>query len=67
MILLPDVTAGGTDAKFMYGVVDNVYRFGSFFRKKGEGNAHAVNETVDIDALYQGPVFYEQLIRRYGK
>lgn len=67
VILLPDVTAGGTDAKFMYGVCDNVYRFGSFFRKKGEGNAHAVNETVDIEALYQGPAFYEQLIRRYGK
>lgn len=67
VILLPDLTTGGTDAKFMYGVCDAVYRFTSIYRRKGEGGAHAVNETCDIESLAKGPLFYIELLKRYGK
>ncbi len=67
VILLPDVTLGGTDAKFMYEVCEHVYRFGVVYRKNGKSNAHAVNENVEIKSLAEGPEFYVELIKRYGK
>lgn len=67
VVLLPDVTLGGTDAKYMYDVCDHVYRFTSVYRKGSKSNAHAVNENVDIAALAKGPEFYVELIKRYGK
>jgi len=68
VIMVPDVTAGGTDAKFMYDVCDTVYRCTSVYRRDGvKSNAHAVNENVCVKYLPEGCNFYVELIKRYGK
>jgi len=67
VLLLPEVTLGGTDGKYMYDACDHVYRFSSVFRKNGKSNAHAVNENSEIAAVAKGPEFYIELIKRYGK
>lgn len=69
VLLLPDITTGGTDAKYMYGAVDSVYRFTGFYRKEGPSGTgvHNFNETMNIDALVRGTEFYIDFIKSYGK
>ena len=65
---MPDVVLGGTDSKFLYGLSDNVYRFGPFFNQKGESSrAHQVNENTDIETLAGGAGFMVDFLKRYGK
>ena len=66
LVALPDVLAGGTDAKNMYNLSDHVFRFGSFFKRGGPGGAHAVNEAMGVADLAEGPQFYVQLLHRYA-
>ncbi|MBQ4181780.1 MAG: M20/M25/M40 family metallo-hydrolase [Firmicutes bacterium] len=66
--LVPDVMLGGTDSKFLYGLSDNVYRFGPFFNTKGESTrAHQVNENMDCETLAGGAEFMIDFIKKYGK
>lgn len=69
IFLMPDITAGGTDSKYMYDFCDNVYRFTPFYatRPAVGGGAHAVNETCDARALVKAVEFYVELIKRYGQ
>jgi len=68
VFLLPEVGAGGTDARYMYDFCDNVYRFvPSYGARPAKGGAHAVNEACDVRALAEAPKFYIELFNRYGK
>ena len=40
LVALPDVLAGGTDAKNMYNLSNYVFRFGSFYKRDGPCGAH---------------------------
>ncbi|MBQ8813017.1 MAG: M20/M25/M40 family metallo-hydrolase [Lachnospiraceae bacterium] len=67
MIAIPDITVGGTDAKFMYNLSDHVYRFSSFYKRSNAGGVHSVNETMGVEDLASGPEFYVELVKRYGE
>lgn len=68
VFILPEVSAGGTDARYMYDFCDNVYRFvPSYGARPTMGGAHAVNEACDARALAEAPKFYIELFKRYGK
>lgn len=66
--LVPEVVMGGTDSKFLYGLSDNVYRFGPFYNPKGESTrAHQVNENMDIETLKGGAEYMVDFLKKYGK
>lgn len=65
-ILLNDLFLPASDASYMYGLSDCVYRFSPFLPKDPPGNAHGINESMGISSLATGPDFYVRLITRYG-
>ena len=61
---IPEVQTACTDAKYMYGLSSQVFRFGPFFRRGRSKGAHSVNEAMDIEELSQGVGFYVELLER---
>lgn len=66
-ILLHDLFLPATDAWYMYGLSDCVYRFSPFLPKDPPGSAHGINESMGIASLATGPEFYVRLLTRYGQ
>ena len=66
-ILLGDLFLPGTDAWYMYGLSDCVYRFSPFLPKDPPGNAHGLSESMGIASLATGPDFFVRLITRYAE
>lgn len=62
-----DLFLPATDAWYMYGLSECVYRFSPFLPKDPPGNAHGVNESMGIASLATGPAFYVRLITEYAR
>lgn len=64
-IVVPGISAGGTDARNYYPICDSVYRYGGFPSGSGSG-AHNFNESFKIEGCHKGPEFFYKLIQKYG-
>ncbi len=59
----PYVMMGGTDARFLTGLCDTVYRFAPLrMSKAARESLHSHDERVETDTLAEAVLFYERLI-----
>ena len=65
-VLLHDLFLPATDAWYMYGLSDHVYRFSPFLPVDPPGSAHGINESMGIASLATGPAFYVRLFSSYA-
>ena len=63
--VLPSVCIGGTDAYFMHGICDHVYRFSGAVGSKENGPSHAPNEKFMFDNIEAIPKFFYHYITMY--
>ena len=66
MIVVPDMTTGGTDARFMYPISDSVYRFRTYDICDVPRHIHSVNEVMCVDNLGSGPERLIRVLQAYG-
>lgn len=62
----PYILPAGTDAWKLTPICDCVLRFApTRLSKQQLGSIHAVNENIDISAIYEAAVFYKQYVKNY--
>ena len=65
LAVVPDVMAGGTDARFMYPICDSVYRFEMYDVDDVPKRIHSANESVGVDTLASGPEMLTRVLKAY--
>ena len=63
--IIPSMTAGATDGRFLMNAGIPTYGMSGMFSVSGEGNAHGLNEKIRVKSLYQGRDFLEAIVRAY--
>jgi len=64
--VLPAMVAGGTDGRFLTPAGIPTYGVSGLFMQPGKVNAHGLNESMGVEALYEGREFLDRLIRIYA-
>jgi acetylornithine deacetylase/succinyl-diaminopimelate desuccinylase-like protein len=65
--VIPSMTAGATDGRFLMNAGIPTYGMSGMFAKQGEFNAHGLNEKIRVKSLYEGRQFLEGIVRAYVK
>lgn len=65
--IIPSMTAGATDGRFLMVAGIPTYGMSGIFGKPGEFNAHGLNEKTRVNSLYEGRDFLEAITRAYVK
>ena len=63
--VLPSMSAGGTDGRFLTPAGIPTYGVSGIFYAPGQVNAHGLNEKVPVNSLYEGREFLDRLVRIY--
>ena len=66
IVVVPDMTAGGTDARFMYPICDSVYRFQTYDISGVPARIHSANEAMAVDNIGVGPRMLIRALKAYG-
>ncbi|MGE0742774.1 MAG: M20/M25/M40 family metallo-hydrolase [Hyphomonadaceae bacterium] len=64
--IVPMMTAGATDGRFLNNAGIPTYGMSGMFSVPGEGNAHGLNEKIRVDSLYRGREFLNAIVRAYA-
>jgi acetylornithine deacetylase/succinyl-diaminopimelate desuccinylase-like protein len=64
--VLPSMVAGGTDGRFLTPAGIPTYGVSGLFMDPSKVNAHGLNESIGVDALYESREFLDRLIRAYA-
>lgn len=65
--IIPVMTPGATDGRFMNNAGIPTYGMSGMFSAPGESNAHGLNEKIRVRSLYQGRDFLEAIVRDYAR
>ena len=64
--VVPRMIAGGTDGRFLTPAGIPTYGVSGLFVEPGKVNAHGLNESVRVDALFESREFLNRLVRIYA-
>ncbi len=68
VLVVPNISSGGTDSRKYEDLCDCVFRFGPFVLTPFDtSKVHASNESMRIESLGAGVLFYKELIRRMAQ
>ena len=65
--IVPTMTVGATDGRFLNTAGIPTYGVSGMFSTPGETNAHGLNEKIRVTSLYQGRDFLESIVREYAR
>jgi len=65
--IVPVMTAGATDGRFLNTAGIPTYGVSGMFSIPGETNAHGLNEKIRVQSLYEGRDFLEAIVRDYAR
>lgn len=65
--IVPSMTAGATDGRFLNTAGIPTYGMSGMFSAPGETNAHGLNEKIRVQSLYEGRDFLEAIVREYAR
>jgi acetylornithine deacetylase/succinyl-diaminopimelate desuccinylase-like protein len=65
--IVPMMTAGATDGRFLNTAGIPTYGMSGMFSVPGETNAHGLNEKIRVQSLYEGRDFLEAIVREYAR
>jgi acetylornithine deacetylase/succinyl-diaminopimelate desuccinylase-like protein len=65
--IVPTMTAGATDGRFLNTAGIPTYGMSGMFSVPGETNAHGLNEKIRVQSLYEGREFLEAIVREYAR
>jgi acetylornithine deacetylase/succinyl-diaminopimelate desuccinylase-like protein len=65
--IIPTMTVGATDGRFLNTAGIPTYGVSGMFSTPGETNAHGLNEKIRVTSLYQGRDFLESIVRDYAR
>jgi acetylornithine deacetylase/succinyl-diaminopimelate desuccinylase-like protein len=65
--IVPTMTLGATDGRFMNEAGIATYGMSGLFATDGETNAHGLNEKVRVQSLYESRAFLEGVVRAYAQ
>jgi acetylornithine deacetylase/succinyl-diaminopimelate desuccinylase-like protein len=65
--IVPVMTAGATDGRFLNTAGIPTYGMSGMFAVPGESNAHGLNEKIRVQSLYEGRDFLEAIVRDYAR
>lgn len=65
--IVPTMTVGATDGRFLNTAGIPTYGVSGMFSTPGEANAHGLNEKIRVSSLYQGRDFLESIVRDYAR
>jgi acetylornithine deacetylase/succinyl-diaminopimelate desuccinylase-like protein len=65
--IVPMMTAGATDGRFLNTAGIPTYGMSGMFSAPGETNAHGLNEKIRVQSLYEGRDFLEAIVRDYAR
>jgi acetylornithine deacetylase/succinyl-diaminopimelate desuccinylase-like protein len=63
--IVPTLTAGATDGRFLMNAGIPTYGLSGLFAIPGENNLHGLNEKVRVKSLYDGRDFLDAVVRSY--
>lgn len=61
--VVPTMTAGATDGRFLNNAGIPTYGVSGIFRDRDGGGVHGLNERLPVRSLYEGRVFLDRLVR----
>ena len=64
--LVPSMTPGATDGRFLNEAGSPTYGLSGLFSTAGETNAHGLDEKIRVRSLYQGRDFLNDVVRLYA-
>ncbi|MCR6645957.1 MAG: M20/M25/M40 family metallo-hydrolase [Terricaulis sp.] len=65
--IVPTMTVGATDGRFLNNAGIPTYGMSGVFAVPGEANAHGLNENVRVDSLYRAREFLNRIVRDYAR
>ena len=65
--IIPTMTAGATDGRFLNNAGIPTYGMSGMFSAPGETNAHGLNEKMRVRSLYEGRDFLDAIVREYAR
>jgi acetylornithine deacetylase/succinyl-diaminopimelate desuccinylase-like protein len=65
--IVPMMTAGATDGRFLNNAGIPTYGMSGMFAVPGETNAHGLNEKIRVRSLYDGRDFLSAIVRDYAR
>ena len=65
--LVPSMSAGATDARWLNQAGIPTYGLSGMFSVPGESNAHGLNEKIRVRSLYEGRDFLDGVVREYAQ
>ena len=65
--IIPVMTPGATDGRFLNNAGIPTYGMSGMFSAPGESNAHGLNEKIRVRSLYEGRDFLESIVREYAR
>lgn len=66
LLVVPDMMTGGTDARFLYPMCDEVYRFQMYDISDFPRRIHSVNESMGVEQLGGAAEMLIRVLRAYG-
>lgn len=64
--VVPMMTAGATDGRFLNNAGIPTYGMSGMFAVPGESNAHGLDEKIRVQSLYEGREFLNRIVRAYA-